>query len=189
MARTWADRLTSGGTIVSILIALIGQAVFSIVWQIRNNEQQEAKIQANMVAINTLRSEIVNLQTPLSAMVLKMEGRVGALEMQYPHMEKLLSSQDEKMGARLEAIDKGGTRELTAVIASITRLSAQTDRNSDRITATEKGITDLQSQITIANTVVANINIRLDKIVQVLDSAYDKLNELIRNTPPQRRPP
>ncbi len=57
----WLINLIDSLATPTVVIAVVGQAVFSIVFQIRNNEQQGAQIEANQVALATLRNEMVNL--------------------------------------------------------------------------------------------------------------------------------
>ena len=88
--RSGVNKFLSGGGLVAVIMFLVGQATFSIVYQIINNEQQQAAIIANQVQLKTLRDEIANMQTPLSSVVLRLEARVVATEIETKRLDSAM---------------------------------------------------------------------------------------------------
>lgn len=62
--------------LVALVLAIAGQAIFSIYFQVVNNEQQQAQIIANVQSIKDMRDQIYSMQTPLAARVIKLEDRM-----------------------------------------------------------------------------------------------------------------
>lgn len=62
--------------LVALVLAIAGQAIFSIYFQVVNNEQQQAQIIANVQSIKDVRDQIYSMQTPLAARVIKLEDRM-----------------------------------------------------------------------------------------------------------------
>ena len=62
--------------LVTLVLAIAGQAIFSIYFQVVNNEQQQAQIIANVQSIKDMRDQIYSMQTPLAARVIKLEDRM-----------------------------------------------------------------------------------------------------------------
>lgn len=185
--------MLTGSAAATILVALVGQAAFSIVFQIRNNEQQSAAIEANKVAVMTLRNEIVNLQTPLSTLVLRMDGRLSAVEAEYKNMDQRLTANDAGTNARIDNIDKNGTRAMELVTANQTRVFAQLDRLGERMNTTDtrvnevqsRGVLVLQNQVDLIRQDIKRLDEQQSRILQVLDNQYNTLNEFIRQLGPR----
>jgi hypothetical protein len=119
--------------VIAILIALVGNAVFSIIFQIKNNEQQDAAIHANATEIHSFENNVINLQTPLSAMVVRLETRLISLE------ARLNTSE-----ARVETIDKNGTRAMESVLSTQQRMLQASDRFADRLLLVDQRLNELQ---------------------------------------------
>lgn len=188
----WMDRFVSSpSAMATILIALVGQAAFSIVYQIVNNEQQAAQIELGKVAITTLRSEIVNLQTPLSSIVLKLESRVSAIESDHKNMEARMTASDAATTARVDAIDRSGTRGLDALVTTTKRNSDQLDRLAERAIMQDKklnefelrSITQIQSQLDQFKLIIQRVEEQQGRIIQALDSMYATQTEMLRSIP------
>lgn len=131
--RTWLETLLTGPSVIAILIALVGNAVFSIIFQIKNNEQQDAAIHANATEIHSFENNVINLQTPLSAMVVRLETRLISLE------ARLNTSE-----ARVETIDKNGTRAMESVLSTQQRMLQASDRFADRLLLVDQRLNELQ---------------------------------------------
>ena len=193
--KTWLEKMLTGSAAATILVALVGQAVFSIVFQIRNNEQQTALIEANKVSIATLRNEIVNLQTPLSTLVLRMDGRLSALEADSKNTAVRLDHSDALQSARVDNIDKNGTRALDVVSANQQRMVTAIDRLEARLSSVDTRVTDvqgkgvlvLQNQVDLIRSDIKRIDEQQQRILSTLDQQYTTLNEFIKKTLPAQR--
>jgi hypothetical protein len=186
--KTLFEKFFSGSSLATILVALIGQATFSIVYQIKNNEQQAASIEKVAIAQTTLRNEIVNLQTPLSMMVLKMEGRLAGLEAEQKMMIVRMEQADAALHTRIEAIDRGGTRALEVVVENQKRVLATLDRMQERMNQTDARVNDVQGRgvLVLQNNIdnLARDIKRLDELQVQLAKAFDAqtatLQELVK---------
>ena len=147
--RSGVNKFLSGGGLVAIIMFLVGQATFSIVYQIINNEQQQAAILANQVQLKTLRDEIANMQTPLSQVVLRLEARVTANEIEQKRLDSVVANTITAIHTRIDSIDRSGTRGLENTVAAVSRVVTATDRNSDRILALDKRIGDVENRSVI----------------------------------------
>ena len=183
----WGEALFSGSGLATILVALIGQAVVSIVFQIKNNEQQAALIEANRVAVETLSHQIVNLQTPLSSMVLRMDGRLSGLEVELKNLDARLTASDSTISGRIETIDRGGTRGLEIVSSAQQRALSQLDRQSERMNNLEGRLGDML----LIRQDIKRLDEQQARIIQVLDNQYNMLNDMARQLklPPIQKKP
>lgn len=150
--KTWLEKLLSGSSMATILVALVGQALFSIILQVKNNEQQTAAIEANRAAIHNLEYNITNLQTPLSALVLKMEGRVSAneaaaklVDSQYQELFKRIENNSLLLSSRIDIIDKG-TRALELISSNQQRVIITLDRLGEKVNLLEGRVNELRIQ-------------------------------------------
>lgn len=158
------------GAVATILIAVIGQAVFSIVLQVSNNEQQESKIAANAVALAEFKAAVNNLQTPLS-------GHVIRLESELIDIRKAI----DEVGKRLYSVDNAGTRALGLVAANQNRETAQIDRLAERIIMQDRKVTELETKIVAPSIQLEALKEQQLRILQALDNAYNLLQEHLRN--------
>lgn len=171
--RGFLERILSNpGAIATILVAVLGQAIFSIMLQITNNEQQEAKIMANASSLSEFKAAVNNLQTPLSGHVIKIESEMIDLR-------KAL----EEIGKRIDTVDNAGTRGLGLVAANQQREITQVDRLAERLIMQDRKLVELEARL--AN---PQMQVQLDalkeqqmRIIQALDNQYNLINEHLRN--------
>jgi len=157
--KTWLEQLLSGSAIATILVALIGQAMLSVVYQIINNEQQAASIH-----------EIVTAQRNFEHAV-------------KDKFEDLVRRYDEN-NRRLEQIDTVGTRALSLVNANQQRVMTQLDRFSERMIMLDKkiGDTDLSSIVKVqglVDLIAANVK-RLDEQQTRMSSIIEEMRSRSR---------
>lgn len=189
------NKFLSGGGLVAVIMFLVGQATFSIVYQIINNEQQQAAIIANQVQLKTLRDEIANMQTPLSSVVLRLEARVVATEIETKRLDSAMMNASTALNARLDGMDRTGTRGLENTTSAVTRLSVAIDRNGDRLAILDKRIGDvenrsviqLQGQLELIRENIKRIDDQLTRTVQALDATYNSLQDHLRVAHPRGR--
>lgn len=176
--RTWIERFVSPGVIATILIAVMGQTGVSIIYQVINNEQQEAKIKANTDEAKYLREQVFTMQTPLSQKFIKLEDQVVALR----------NSHDE-LGKRLDQIDTAGTRALSLVTANQQRVMSQVDRLGDRLIMQDKVVSEIGSKTTNIVPVfqtkldemtrnISRIEEQQRRIIEALDNLYSTVSKI-----------
>lgn len=186
--RGFLERLISNpGALATLVIAIFGQALFSIIFQVINNEQQEARIAANAQALSDFKNQVTNLQTPLSQHVFKLED--AAID---------IRKAVDEVGKRLDTVDTAGTRALSLVSANQQRVMSQVDRLGERIIMADKKIVEVEGKATAAGPVMQvkleelarNIS-RLDeqqrRIIEALDNLYStvsKIPPVLRNKKP-----
>lgn len=167
--QSFVERVFSGSAIATILIALVGQSILSIVYQIVNNEQQAAQITANLVAVKNLESNVYNLSTPLSNRVFKLEDRFEAAERRH-----------DELGKRVDQIDTAGTRALGLVTANQQRVMGQLDRLGERQIMMDRKLGDIDSKsiTTMQNRVEA-----MEQNIKRIETLIERLHPL-RTVPP-----
>lgn len=158
------------GAVATILIAVIGQAIFSIVLQVSNNEQQESKIRANTVALAEFKSSVNNLQTPLSGHVIKLESELIDIRKAIDEINK-----------RLDTVDNAGTRALSLVAANQNRETAQVDRLAERIIMQDRKVSELENKIVSPTIQLEALKEQQLRILQALDNTYNILQEHLRS--------
>lgn len=181
------ERLISNpGAIAAILAAIAGQAVFSIIFQITNNEQQEARITANAQALTDFKSAVNNLQTPLSGHVIKIEGEIIDIRKAIDEFAK-----------RMDTVDVAGTRALALVAANQQRETTQVDRLAERIIMQDRKVTELEGKVTNpvmqarieeVNRNVGRLEDQQRRIIQALDNLYSQVSKIppaLRADPPK----
>lgn len=164
--------LSNPSAIATILIAVLGQAIFSVMFQISNNEQQAARIEANAAGLTEFKAAVNNLQTPLSGHVIKLESEVIDIR-------KAI----EEIGKRINTVDNAGTRALALVASNQQREIAQIDRLAERIIMQDRKLVELEAKMASPQ-----VQVQLDalkeqqmRIIQALDNNYNLLNEHLRN--------
>lgn len=164
--------LSNPSAIATILIAVLGQAIFSVMFQISNNEQQGAMIAANATALADFKAAVNNLQTPLSGHVIKLESEVI-------DVRKAL----DEIGKRIDTVDNAGTRALSLVAANQQREISQVDRLGERLIMQDRKLVELEAKQSSPQ-----IQVQLDalkeqqlRIIQALDANYNLINEHLRN--------
>lgn len=178
-SRGFVERLLSNpGALATLVVAVLGQALFSIVFQVINNEQQEARIAANAQALSDFKTSVNNLQTPLSQHVFKLED--AAID---------IRKAVDEVGKRLDTVDTAGTRALALVSANQQRVMSQVDRLGERIIMADKKIVEVEGKATAAAPVLQikleelarNIS-RLDeqqrRIIEALDNLYSQVSKI-----------
>lgn len=178
-SRGFIERLLSNpGALATLVIAVLGQALFSIIFQIINNEQQEARLNANAQALSDFKSQVNNLQTPLSQHVFKVEDAVLDIR-------KAI----DEVGKRLDTVDTAGTRALGLVSANQQRVMSQVDRLGERIIMADKKITEVEGK-SAASAPILQIKIeelarnitRLEdqqrRIIEALDNLYSQVSKI-----------
>lgn len=177
--RGFIDRLLNNpGALATLVIAVLGQALFSIIFQVINNEQQEARIAANAQSLIDFKAQVNNLQTPLSQHVFKLEDL--ALD-----LRKAL----DELAKRLDTVDVAGTRALSLVSANQQRVMSQVDRLGDRLIMQDKVIAETNSKSAVISPlfqqkldeITRNIS-RLEdqqrRIIEALDNLYSTVSKI-----------
>lgn len=188
-SRGFVERLLSNpGALATLVVAVLGQALFSIVFQVINNEQQEARIAANAQALSDFRSQVQNLQTPLSQHVFKLEDAIIDIRRAFDTDSK-----------RLDAVDSSGTRALAIVSANQQRVMSQVDRLGDRLIMQDKLLAELSNKSAVISPlfqqkldeITRNIS-RLEdqqrRIIEALDNLYSTVSKIppaLRNVKPK----
>ncbi len=162
--QSWVTKVFTGPALATILVALIGQAAFSIVYQIVNNEQQNAALLRNETAIKDLKDSINDMRTPLSIRVFKLEDNLTNVVMQNAasHLE---------MNKRIDQMDTIGTRALAIVSNNQLRVMSQLDRLAERIMLTDKRIGEAD---------VAPTLIKLQAQIDVMSQNIKRIEEILR---------
>lgn len=187
--RGFVERLLSNpGALATLVVAVLGQALFSVIFQVINNEQQEARIASNAQALSDFKSQVQNLQTPLSQHVFKLEDSVIDLR-----------KANDEVGKRLDTVDMAGTRALALVSANQQRVMSQVDRLSDRLIMQDKVIAEMNSKSAVISPlfqqkldeITRNIS-RLEdqqrRIIEALDNLYSTVSKIppaLRNVKPK----
>ena len=122
--------------VATIGMALLGQAIFSVVFQVRNNEQQAAALAANNTAIRDLRDVVYGMNTPLAQRVGKIEDRTEANTEIYRETLR-----------RLESIDSGGTRIAQGSLAQFEAVKVNISRIEDQQRRIIEALDNLYSEI------------------------------------------
>lgn len=187
--RNFVERVFSNpGAIATIFVAVIGQAIFSVVLQIINNEQQEAKIAANALALSEFKSAVNNLQTPLSNHVFKIEEAIIDIR-----------KSDDDVAKRLDVVDTAGTRALSLVAANQQRVMSQLDRFGERLLMQDRKLTELESKagnplLQAKMEELGRNETRLEdqqrRIIEALDNLYSQVSKIppaLRADPPKKR--
>lgn len=175
--RGFIERIFSNpSAMATLLVAVVGQGMISIVLQIVNNEQQEAKIAANATALTDFKTAIFQMQTPLSQRVFKVEDRIE--EVRRAH---------EDQAKRIDQIDTAGTRALALVTANQQRVMAQIDRLGDRLLMQDKAIADFkghdpspvfQAKLEEMNRNSARLEDQQRRIIEALDNLYSQVSKI-----------
>lgn len=187
--RTFIERVFSNpGAIATILLAVVGQTVVSIAFQIINNEQQEAKITANALALSEFKSAVNNLQTPLSNHVFKLEEAITDIR-----------KVAEDLSKRLDVVDTAGTRALSLVVANQQRVMSQLDRFGERLLMQDRELVELKSKagnpvLSVKLEELGRNETRLEeqqrRIIEALDNLYSQVSKIppaLRAEPPRKR--
>lgn len=160
----------------TLLVAVVGQGIISIILQIVNNEQQEARITANATALTDFKAAINQMQTPLSQRVFKVEDRIE--EVRRAH---------EDQAKRIDQIDTAGTRALALVTANQQRVMAQVDRLGDRLLMQDKAIADFKGHdpspvFQVKFEEMSRNLVRLEdqqrRIIEALDNLYSQVSKI-----------
>jgi hypothetical protein len=189
------EKFLSSSVVATILIALMGQAAVSVLYQVINNEQQAANIKTNEVMISNLKHEIYNLQTPLSVIVVRMEARIATTENDIKRLVENTHSTDTLLSTRIDQMDRVGTRALEATAAALQRVTMTQDRVVTRIEGLDKRVGDfenrtvlqLQGQLDMIRENIKRIDEQLLRTVQSLDATYNMLQDHLRQMAPQQR--
>lgn len=94
---------------VTLLVAVTSQLFFTVYFQVTNNEQQQAAINANVVALQELKSQVFSMQTPLSSHVIKMDAKIDEIvkvgQQRIMQLEHLIA-QSDRLAERLILLDR-----------------------------------------------------------------------------------
>ena len=167
--------VTSPPAIATLLMAIFGQAMFSIYFQVVNNEQQAAGILANAGAVKELREAIYSMQTPLAQRVIKMEDK----------NDETLKSQIE-LTKRIDTIDIGGSRGLQIVISNQQRVMTQIDHISTQLSNDERKISEVENKVNSlfnvrmeeVNRTTARLEDQQKRIIEALDNLYSEVSKI-----------
>lgn len=161
---------TNPTAIVSLLLAIFGQALASIYFQIINNEKQDAAINANMESVKTLREMIYSQQTPLAQRVIKLEDKVEVSTVLLAELRK-----------NLDTIDVMGSRGLGTLNTNQQRLMAQMDRFGERLLMQDKKLGEVDEN----KRSIVRIEDQQLRIIEALDNLYSEVSKI----PPALRAP
>lgn len=115
------------------LIPVLG-SVF--IYQVINNEKQDAEIEAIALATKILNDSIFSFNTPLSARVIKLEDRFDEVW-----------RAEQGLARHVDTIDASGTRALIAIDITQQRSLAQVDRISERLIMNDKAMVEMAATI------------------------------------------
>lgn len=164
------------GAIATVVVAVLGQAIFSIIFQVINNEQQAAQIALAGAELANFKNQVNNMQTPLSAHVFKVEE--GILDLRKAYDEHI---------KRLDALDSSGTRALALVSSNQQRVMSQVDRLGDRLLMQDRKLGELEAKST--NPVLqakieeigrneARLEDQQRRIIEALDNLYSQVSKI-----------
>lgn len=142
LSKFW-ETLKSSGAQTSLLVALLGQATAGLVFQVTNNEQQQAAIIANRVALQEWKDADAALNTAFGQKFVKLEDTVNDAIRRSEALQSPIGQRFILLESRaIEAINIGTER-----ARQIDRLAEQVSQMNDRFIGMERRVQEIELKL------------------------------------------